>query len=122
MKSKKLIVTIKSGKQLKSEMILALKGEKKGIQPKNQVIFNSVKSFMRILTKNRLEILIYLNRHEPKSIYELAKGIGRDFKNVHGDVRKLAKLGLISLEKSVNQRGGLIPKAKYTGIELSLVS
>ena len=46
MKSRKLIVTIKSGKQLKSEMILALKGEKKGIQPKNQVIFNSVKSFM----------------------------------------------------------------------------
>lgn len=122
MKSRKLIVTIKSGKQLKSEMILALKGEKKGIQPKNQVIFNSVKSFMRILTKNRLEILIYLNQHDPKSIYELAKGIGRDFKNVHGDVRKLADLGLINLEKSGNQRGGLIPKAKYTGLELSLVS
>lgn len=122
MKSRKLIVTIKSGKQLKSEMILALKGEKKGIQSKNQVIFNSVKSFMRILTKNRLEILIYLNQHDPKSIYELAKGIGRDFKNVHGDVRKLADLGLINLEKSGNQRGGLIPKAKYTGLELSLVS
>jgi predicted transcriptional regulator len=122
MKSRKLIVTIKSGKQLKSEMILALKGEKKGIQPKNQVIFNSVKSFMRILTKNRLEILIYLNQHDPKSIYELAKGIGRDFKNVHGDVRKLADLGLINLEKSGNQRGGLIPKAKYTGLELSLLS
>jgi len=122
MKSRKLIVTIKSGKQIKSEMILALKGEKKGIQPKNQVIFNSVKSFMRILTRNRLEILIYLNQHEPKSIYELAKGIGRDFKNVHVDVRKLADLGLINLEKSGNQRGGLIPKAKYTGLELSLVS
>jgi predicted transcriptional regulator len=29
------------------------------------------------------------------SIYELAKRLGRDYKNVHGDVRRLAELGLI---------------------------
>jgi predicted transcriptional regulator len=122
MKSRKLIISIKSGAKIKSELLQSLQNKTKKIQPKNQIIFNSVQSCMRILTKNRIEILIYLNHQTPRSIYELAKGLGRDFKNVHGDVRKLAKLGLISLEKSVNQRGGLIPKAKYTGIELSLVS
>lgn len=122
MNSKNLKVVIKSGKKLKSEYALALKGKKRMIQSENEVVFNSVKSFMRILTKNRVEILIYLNHHSPKSIYELAKGLGRDFKNVHSDVKKLANLDLISIEKSGNPRGGLIPKSKYTGLELSLVS
>jgi predicted transcriptional regulator len=122
MKSKNLKVNIKPGKQVKSELVAALKGKKRAIQGDNEVIFNSVKSLMRILTKNRVEILIHLNHHKPKSIYDLAKGLGRDFKNVHSDVRKLADLGLILIEKSGNSRGGLIPKAKYTGLELSLVS
>jgi predicted transcriptional regulator len=122
MNSKKITVIIKSGKQLKSEVIQALQGKKKYIQAKNHIVFNSVKSFTRILTRNRLEILIHLNHHNPKSIYELAKELKRDFKNVHGDVRKLAHLGLIKLEKSHEQRGRLIPRAKYSGLQLSLIS
>ncbi len=122
MKSNNLKIIIKPRKQLKKEFMAAMKGQKKMIQPENEVVFSSVKSFMRILTKNRVEILIYLNHHNPKSIYELAKGLGRDFKNVHSDIKKLANLDLITIEKSGNSRGGLIPKSKYTGLELSLVS
>jgi len=122
MKSKNLKISIKSGKQLKSEFVSALKGKRREIQDENQIIFNSVKSFSRILTKNRLEILIYLNHHAPKSIYDLAKGLKRDFKNVHTDVKKLSSLGLIRVEKTGNSTGGLVPKSKYTGLELSLVS
>jgi predicted transcriptional regulator len=122
MKSNNLKIIIKPRKQLKKEFVAAMKGQKKMIQPENEVVFSSVKSFMRILTKNRVEILIYLNHHSPKSIYDLAKGLGRDFKNVHSDIKKLANLDLITIEKSCNSRGGLIPKSKYTGLELSLVS
>ena len=122
MKSNNLKIIIKPRKQLKKEFVAAMKGQKKMIQPENEVVFSSVKSFMRILTKNRVEILIYLNHHSPKSIYDLAKGLGRDFKNVHSDIKKLANLDLITIEKSGNSRGGLIPKSKYTGLELSLVS
>jgi len=122
MKSNNLKIIIKPRKQLKKEFVAAMKGQKKMIQPENEVVFSSVKSFMRILTKNRVEILIYLNHHHPKSIYDLAKGLGRDFKNVHSDIKKLANLNLITIEKSGNSRGGLIPKSKYTGLELSLVS
>ncbi len=122
MKSNNLKIIIKPRKQIKKDFVAAMKGQKKMIQAENEVVFNSVKSFMRILTKNRVEILIYLNHHSPKSIYELAKGLGRDFKNVHSDIKKLANLNLITIEKSGNSRGGLIPKSKYTGLELSLVS
>ena len=122
MKSNNLKIIIKPRKQIKKDFVAAMKGQKKMIQPENEVVFSSVKSFMRILTKNRVEILIYLNHHTPKSIYELAKGLGRDFKNVHSDIKKLANLDLITIEKSGNSRGGLIPKSKYTGLELSLVS
>ncbi len=122
MKSNNLKIIIKPRKQIKKDFVAAMKGQKKMIQAENEVVFNSVKSFMRILTKNRVEILIYLNHHNPKSIYELAKGLGRDFKNVHSDIKKLANLDLITIEKSGNSRGGLIPKSKYTGLELSLVS
>ena len=122
MKSNNLKIIIKPRKQLKKEFVAAMKGQKKMIQPENEVVFSSVKSFIRILTKNRVEILIYLNHHHPKSIYDLAKGLGRDFKNVHSDIKKLANLDLITIEKSGNPRGGLIPKSKYTGIEFSFVS
>ena len=120
MKSKNLKVVIKSSKQSKSEFLAALKGKKLMIQADNEVVFNSVKSFMRIMTKNRVEILIYLNHHNPKSIYALAKGLGRDVKNVHSDIKKLANMDLILIEKSGNSRGGLVPKSKYSGLELSL--
>ncbi|HXH73847.1 MAG TPA: hypothetical protein VNJ08_02710 [Bacteriovoracaceae bacterium] len=122
MKPKKLKIVIKSSVQLKAEMTAALKGEKRSIQKENEIVFNSVKTFIGILTPGRLEILIYLNHHLPQSIYQLAKGLSRDFKNVHSDVKKLAELELIELKSSGNTRKGLIPKAKYTGIELSLVA
>lgn len=122
MKAKKIKIIIRSSDQLKSEMIEALKGSKRSIQKENEIIFNSVKSMMAILTSSRLEVLIYLTKHRPQSIYELAKGLGRDFKNVHSDVKKLSELDLIGLEPTGNSRKGLIPRAKYTGIEFSLAA
>lgn len=122
MKTKKLKVIIKQKKKLKPEFINALKGKTRSIQKENEIVFNSVESFMQILTKTRIEILIYLNHNHPISIYALAKGLERDFKNVHTDVKKLADLSLITLEPTGNTRNGLIPKAKYSGLELSLVS
>lgn len=122
MKAKKLKVIIKSNAQIKAEMINALKGKIRTIQKDNEIVFNSIESFVQILTKTRIEILIYLNHNSPGSIYALAKGLERDFKNVHSDVKKLAELSLIDLEPTGNSRNGLIPKAKYSGLELSLVS
>jgi predicted transcriptional regulator len=48
----------------------------------------------------------------------LAKLLGRDFKNVHTDVKLLADIGLLDLKETGNSRNGLIPLAKFSGIDL----
>lgn len=122
MKSKKIKIVIKSPEHIRSELREAFASKKKKIQNEDEIVFSSPESFTKILTANRLEILMYLNRHRPKSIYDLAKGLGRDFKNVHTDVKKLSELNLIILEPSEDLRNSVIPKAKYNAIDLSLVA
>lgn len=41
----------------------------------------------RVLTAKRMELLRYVRRHKVGSIRALAKGLGRDYSNVHADVR-----------------------------------
>jgi predicted transcriptional regulator len=50
---------------------------------------------LRTLTPARWALLERLREAGPVSIYELAKRLGRDYKNVHTDVTALAKIGLI---------------------------
>ncbi|MFY7992561.1 MAG: hypothetical protein ACOVP4_04635 [Bacteriovoracaceae bacterium] len=122
MRLKKIKIKIQETSSLKKELTLALSGEQHKIQPSNEVILNSVEAFSRIFTKSRIEILFFLAKNHPVSIYELAKMLQKDFKNVHSDVNVLSEIGLISLEKSNSLRGSLIPKAKYSGIELSFAA
>ena len=50
---------------------------------------------LRTLTPARWQLLDRLREAGPLSIYELAKRLGRDYKNVHTDVSRLAQIGLI---------------------------
>ena len=50
---------------------------------------------LRTLTPARWRLLDRLREAGPLSIYELAKRLERDYKNVHTDVTSLARIGLI---------------------------
>jgi predicted transcriptional regulator len=50
---------------------------------------------LRTLSPARWSLLERLKAQGPVSIYELAKRLERDYKNVHTDVARLAELGLI---------------------------
>ena len=50
---------------------------------------------LRTLTPARWELLHRLREAGAMSIYQLAKRLERDYKNVHTDVTALAKIGLI---------------------------
>ena len=50
---------------------------------------------LRTLTPARWDLLERLREVGPLSIYELAKRLQRDYKNVHTDVSRLAAIGLI---------------------------
>lgn len=57
--------------------------------------FEDLPLLLRTLTPARWVLLDELRKHEAGSIYELAKKLGRDYKNVHTDVSRLVELGLI---------------------------
>ena len=57
-----------------------------------------------------MELLRYVRRHDVASVRALAKAFGRDYSNVHSDVRALTEAGL--LEASVGRL-----RADYDTIE-----
>ena len=68
-----------------------------------KVRFTSLAQLLSMLTPKRLELLDAVARKPGCSIRALAGRLGRDYKNVHGDVTALATLGLI-----VREAGGTL--------------
>ena len=68
------------------------------IQPLFVLSMENLPQLVKCLSPARWALLEDLRREGPCSIYELAKRLERNYKNVHTDVSELVKLGLI--EKS----------------------
>lgn len=56
---------------------------------------------IKTLTPARWSLLARLRAEGPSSIYELARRLQRDYKNVHTDVARLIELGLIERKESL---------------------
>ena len=54
-----------------------------------RLAFESWDALARVLTGKRMELLRYVRRHKVTSVRALAKALGRDYGNVHGDVQAL---------------------------------
>jgi len=68
------------------------------MRPLNVLSFDNLPLMLRTLSPARWAMLQKLNAEGPLSIYELAKRLGRDYKNVHTDVTQLAAIRLIQRE------------------------
>jgi predicted transcriptional regulator len=73
--------------------------------------FTDWNALVRALTPKRLELLGHLRRHPRVSVSALAKALGRDYRNVYGDVALLSAAGLIKRD-----RGGRL-QAEYDCIQ-----
>lgn len=122
MKMKHAKIIVRSVDSLKEDWKSALSGKKKGTQKDSEVIFTGIETVAKIFSKNRMEILRVIILRKPNSIYELAKFLGRDFKNVYSDVKLLFEVGLVELQETRGVRKGLRPIAKFSGIDLSLAA
>ena len=122
MKLKNARIIVKPISDVKSEWKSALKGKKQTIQKSNQIIFTSFDAVSKVFSKTRMTILKTIIAENPESIYELAKKLDRDFKNVYTDVNFLSQIGLIELKKLNNSRGGIKPIAKFSGIKLDFAA
>jgi predicted transcriptional regulator len=73
-----------------------------GRSPLHVLTLGDLPLLLRTLTPARWQLLDRLREDGPLSIYELAKRLERDYKNVHTDVSRLAEIGLV--EKDLTGR------------------
>lgn len=64
-------------------------------KPVNKISFSDQSLLFKTLTPKRVEILTSVHEQDGISIRALAKKLGRDYSNVHQDVKILHQLGLI---------------------------
>ncbi len=74
-------------------------------EPEQVLTLPDLPALLAALSPARWTLIERLRRDGPLSIYELAKRLGRDYKNVHGDVQRLAELGVV--ERGANKRVGV---------------
>jgi predicted transcriptional regulator len=81
--------------------------EKGGVRATQvRLTFESLPTLLKNLTPARWTLLEQLKRDGPLSINELARRLGRHYKNVHTDVTRLIELGLI--ERRSDQRVAVV--------------
>ena len=79
----------------------------------HHLAFENWDTVARVPTGKRTELLRYVHRHEVGSIRQLAAALGRDYSNVHADVKALAAEGLLDLD------GGRV-RVDYDAIETTI--
>lgn len=70
------------------------------VTPFERVYFNDAKTFFRHITPRRFDLLEELHRIGGMSIKALARHLGRNYKNVHDDVKALEEIGLIERQEN----------------------
>lgn len=63
----------------------------RAVEPYFGVGFASMADMLAVFTPRRLELLATLRERGPMRVAGLARALGRDYKNVHGDVAALAE-------------------------------
>ena len=67
------------------------------VEKREGVSFTSIEAARNLLTRTRLALLRAVRSARPGSIYELAKMVERDLKNVQDDLKILERYGLIRM-------------------------
>lgn len=75
-----------------------------------------------LLTPNRLALLRAVRSGRPGSVYELAKMVSRDLKNVQDDLQLLETYGLVRMADATRsgKRRVRVPQALFDQIELKI--
>ncbi len=64
-----------------------------------QLAFDSLRALFSAITERRLELLRHVAARKPANVRQLARALGRDYKNVHTDVAQLLELGLLERDE-----------------------
>ena len=122
MKVRKIDIGIKGLKESLKDFAETWKKLEAGkkVRKEEGIYFDSIDNMRAVLTNNRLLILKIIRERKPNSVYELAKMLDRDLKNVNQDLRLLADVGLVTLEKIEDDKKRVIPHVDYGKILLEI--
>ncbi len=95
--TKKIQIGVNDSTYTARDFIDAWKRAERGeeVKAKQRLNFENIETLLQALTPGRWALLKTLRTNGPMSIRALAKVLGRDYKNVHKDVRRLESIGLI---------------------------
>jgi len=83
--------------------------------------FSDVKLLRNLLSNEKSRILYVLKSKTPKSIYELAKILGRDFKSVREDIKVLERFGFIEFHaEKTGKRESLKPVLVIDSLQIKI--
>jgi predicted transcriptional regulator len=122
--SKTLPIEIRPLSELVDDFRGAFKAAQQGrtFKRREGVHFTSLEGARNFLTRERRTLLPAIRKKPPQSIYELAKAVDRNLKNVQQDVRLLERHGRVRLtEKRRGQKNKVrIPEAPFDQIGLRI--
>jgi len=122
MKVKKIDIGIKGLKESLKDFAETWKKLEAGKKVKKEegIYFDSIDTMRAVLTNKRLQILKVIREQKPSSVYELAKILRRDLKNINQDLKLLSDIGLVTLEKTETDKKRVIPHVDYSKILLEI--
>ncbi|HBO83643.1 MAG: hypothetical protein A2073_03615 [Deltaproteobacteria bacterium GWC2_42_11] len=122
MKVKKVKIGIKNLKEVLEDFARTAEAIERGEKVKRRrgYYFENLAAFRRALTQKRLEMLHVIKKERPASVYELAKMLDRDTKNVTQDLEYLKQVGLVEIRRTKEKQERNIPEVKYDKINLEI--
>jgi len=122
--AKTLTIQIKSAGEVLEGFRETFKDVEAGrrVSRRDGIYVTSIEAARNLLTPNRLALLRAVRSGRPGSIYELAKMVRRDLKNVQDDLRLLETYGLIRMADATHpgKRRVRVPQAVFDQIELKI--
>ena len=96
-----LVVTVKSSSKFHDDVTDGIEAIRQddAADSTPTLSFTSYDDLMETLTPRVLDLIEAIRREEPASINETARVVDRDVKNVHEELSRLARLGIIFFEK-----------------------
>ena len=83
-------------------------------EPVFSVGFQKMGQMLAVFTPKRLDLIVVLRSTGPSSVRALAQRVGRDYKNVHGDVATLQLLAVVRKRANMAFRARLCVAACLT--------
>ena len=78
-----------------------------------EILFDSMETFKRLVSQNKIEILNAIAQLKPESVYQLEKLLSRIYPHVLKDCKLLESLGFIKLVESNSKKKQLRPELAF---------